>query len=142
MKSARRRARDLVVQGLYSWQMSGLSAAEILAHLSDSKDFERADGAMLQRLLSGAIEAAENLRAMLSPLLDRPWPELSPVERAVLLLAAFELSAAPEVPYRVVINEAVELAKRFSTEKSGGFVNAILDRIHNARLAAKTGNTA
>ena len=138
MKSARRRARELVVQGLYSWQMSGLSAAEILAHLSDSKDFERADGAMLQRLLSGAIEAAENLRATLSPLLDRPWPELSPVERAVLLLAAFELSAAPEVPYRVVINEAVELTKIFGGTDGDKYVNGVLDRVSRALRPAET----
>ena len=138
MKSARRRAREIAVQGLYSWQMSGLPAAEILAHLSDSKDFERADGAMLQRLLSGTIDAAENLREMLSPLLDRPWPELSPVERAVLLLAAFELSAMPEVPYRVVINEAVELTKIFGGTDGHKYVNGVLDRVSRARRPAET----
>jgi N utilization substance protein B len=93
---------------------------------------------MLQRLLSGAIEAAENLRATLSPLLDRPWPELSPVERAVLLLAAFELSAAPEVPYRVVINEAVELTKIFGGTDGHKYVNGVLDRVSRALRPAET----
>lgn len=138
MKSARRRAREMAVQGLYSWQMSGLPAAEILAHLSDSKDFERADGAMLQRMLAGTIEAADSLRDKLVPLLDRPWPGLSPVERAVLLLAAFELSAMPEVPYRVVINEAVELAKIFGGTDGHKYVNGVLDRVSRALRPAET----
>ena len=138
MKSARRRAREMAVQGLYSWQMSGLPAAEILAHLSDSKDFERADGVMLQRMLAGTIEASDSLREKLAPLLDRPWPGLSPVERAVLLLAAFELSAMPEVPYRVVINEAVELAKIFGGTDGHKYVNGVLDRVARALRPAET----
>lgn len=128
----------MAVQGLYSWQMSGLPAAEILGHLSDSKDFERADGAMLQRMLAGTIEAADSLRDKLVPLLDRPWPGLSPVERAVLLLAAFELSAMPEVPYRVVINEAVELAKIFGGTDGHKYVNGVLDRVSRALRPAET----
>jgi len=138
MKSARRRAREMAVQGLYSWQMSGLPAAEILAHLSDSKDCERADGVMLQRMLAGTIEASDSLRETLAPLLDRPWPGLSPVERAVLLLAAFELSAMPEVPYRVVINEAVELAKIFGGTDGHKYVNGVLDRVARALRPAET----
>ncbi|MFM9970355.1 MAG: transcription antitermination factor NusB [Burkholderiales bacterium] len=138
MKSARRRARELVVQGLYAWQMSGLPAAEILAHLSDSKDFERADGATLQRLLSGTIEAADSLRETLAPLLDRAFNELSPVERAVLLLACYELSATPEVPFRVVINEAVELTKIFGGTDGHKYVNGVLDRISRALRPAET----
>ena len=134
MKSARRRARELAVQGLYAWQMSALPAAEILAHLSDTKDFERADRAYLNRMLGGVIAEADALRKTLSPLLDRPWPGLSPVERAVLLLAAYELSAVPEIPFRVVINEAVDIAKKFSTQDSGKFVNGILDKVKGELL--------
>ena len=138
MKSARRRARELAVQGLYAWQMSGLPAAEILVHLSDTKEFERADRAYLNRLLGGVIAAAETLRATLSPLLDRPWPGLSPVERAVLLLAAFELSAVPEIPFRVVINEAVDLAKIFGGTDGHKYVNGVLDRVSRALRPAET----
>jgi N utilization substance protein B len=138
MKSARRRAREMAVQGLYSWQMSGLPAAEILAHLSDAKEYERADQALLQRMLAGTIEASETLRETLSPLLDRAWTGLSPVERAVLLLAAFELSAMPEVPYRVVINEAVELAKIFGGTDGHKYVNGVLDRVSRALRPAET----
>ena len=138
MKSARRRARELAVQGLYAWQMSGLPAAEILAHLSDTKEFERADRAYLNRLLGGVIAEAEALRETISPLLDRPWTGLSPVERAVLLLAAFELSAMPEVPFRVVINEAVDLAKIFGGTDGHKYVNGVLDRVSRALRPAET----
>ncbi len=138
MKSARRRARELAVQGLYAWQMSGLPAAEILAHLSDTKEFERADRAYLNRLLGGVIAESEALREIISPLLDRPWTGLSPVERAVLLLAAFELSAMPEVPFRVVINEAVDLAKIFGGTDGHKYVNGVLDRVSRALRPAET----
>ena len=138
MKSARRRARELAVQGLYAWQMSALPAAEILAHLSDTKEFERADRAYLNRLLGGVIAESEVLRETLAPLLDRPWPELSPVERAVLLLAAFELSAVPEIPFRVVINEAVDLAKIFGGTDGHKYVNGVLDRVSRALRPAET----
>ena len=138
MRSARRRAREMAVQGLYSWQMSGLPAIEILKHLADSKEYERADHAMLNRLLSGVIDAADSLRETLAPLLDRPWPGLSPVERAVLLLAAYELSATPEVPYRVVINEAVDLAKIFGGTDGHKYVNGVLDRVSRALRPAET----
>ena len=138
MKSARRRARELAVQGLYAWQMSALPATEILVHLSDTKEFERADRAYLNRLLGGVIAASDALRETLSPLLDRPWPELSPVERAVLLLAAFELSAVPEIPFRVVINEAVDLAKIFGGTDGHKYVNGVLDRVSRALRPAET----
>ncbi len=138
MKSARRRARELAVQGLYAWQMSGLPAAEILVHLSDAKEFDRADRAYLNRLLGGVIAEAEALRETISPLLDRPWTGLSPVERAVLLLAAFELSAMPEVPFRVVINEAVDLAKIFGGTDGHKYVNGGLDRVSRALRPAET----
>jgi N utilization substance protein B len=138
MKSARRRARELAVQGLYAWQMSGLPAAEILAHLSDTKEFDRADRAYLNRLLDGVIAEADTLRETISPLLDRPWTGLSPVERAVLLLAAFELSAMPEVPFRVVINEAVDLAKIFGGTDGHKYVNGVLDRVSRALRPAET----
>ena len=138
MKSARRRARELAVQGLYAWQMSGLPAAEILAHLSDAKEFERADRTYLNRLLGGAVDQADALRLTLSPLLDRPWEGLSPVERAVLLLAAYELSAMPEVPFRVVINEAVDLAKIFGGTDGHKYVNGVLDRLSRALRPAES----
>ena len=138
MRSARRRARELAIQGLYAWQMSGLPAAEILVHLSDSREYDRADHALLNRLLGGAISDADTLRATISPLLDRAWTGLSPVERAVLLLAGYELSAMPEVPYKVVINEAVELAKIFGGTDGHKYVNGVLDRVSRALRPAET----
>ena len=138
MKSARRRARELAIQGLYAWQMSGLPAADILAHLSDSKEYERADQTLLNRLLAGTITEADRLRDTLTPSLDRAWGGLSPVERAVLLLASFELSAMPEVPYKVVINEAVDLAKIFGGTDGHKYVNGVLDRVSRALRPAET----
>jgi len=137
MKSARRRARELAVQGLYAWQMSHLPAAEIIAHLSETREFDRADRAYLNRLLTGAIEQVDSLRETLSPLIDRPWPELSPVERAVMLMAAYELVGMPEVPYRVVINEAVELAKVYGGTDGHKYVNGVLDRLSRALRPAE-----
>ncbi len=138
MKSARRRAREFVVQGLYAWQLSNAPAAEVLANLADSRDFDRADRRFLDRLLVGAIEAETSLRESIAPALDRPWEELSPVERALLLMATFELREFPDVPYRVVINEAVEVAKIFGGTDGHKYVNGVLDRISRALRPAET----
>ncbi len=138
MKSSRRRARELAVQGLYAWQMSQLPAADILAHLSDSREFERADHTYLNRLLAGVIEQSDALREAITPLLDRHWPGLSPVERAILLLAAYELGNIPDIPYKVVINEAVELAKIYGGTDGHKYVNGVLDRMARALRPPET----
>ncbi len=138
MKSSRRRARELAVQGLYAWQMSQLPAADILAHLSDSREFERADHTYLNRLLVGVIEQSDALREAITPLLDRHWPGLSPVERAILLLAAYELGNIPDIPYKVVINEAVELAKIYGGTDGHKYVNGVLDRMARALRPPET----
>ncbi|MDL1908918.1 transcription antitermination factor NusB [Betaproteobacteria bacterium PRO1] len=107
-KSARRRARD---------------------HLADTPGFEKADAGHFEALLHGAIRAADELDELIAPNLDRKVAELSPVEHGVLMLAAFELSRMPEIPYRVVINEAVELAKTYGGTDGYKYVNGVLDRV-------------
>ena len=90
---------------------------------------------MFKMLLLGTIGAAEDLTVMLTPLLDRPLAELSPVERGVLLLGAYELGHCPAVPYRVIINEAVELAKSFGGTDGHKYVNGVLDKLAPALRA-------
>lgn len=129
MKSARRRSREFALQGLYSWLIAGQPVLDIAAQLEESKGFERADHAYFSLLMRGAIEQQGALEEALAPCLDRKVRELSPVERGILLLGAWELKHAPEVPYRVVINEAVELAKSFGGTDGHKYVNAVLDKL-------------
>ena len=129
MKSARRRSRELALQGLYAWQLSGEGAADLQSQLAESKGFGRADAEYFARLLQGTIEDAAALERLIAPVLDRPLKELSPVERGILLLAAFELKHAPEIPYKVVINEAIELAKSFGGTDGHKYVNGVLDKL-------------
>lgn len=129
MKSARRRAREYALQGLYQWQLAGAAPAEIGAQLAEDAGFAAADREYFAQLLSGAIAEAEELKREIAPVLDRGVEELSPVERGILLLAAWELKHAPEVPFRVVINEAIELAKAFGGTDGYKYVNGVLDRL-------------
>jgi N utilization substance protein B len=129
MRSPRRRAREFALQGLYQWQLSGASAAEIMRDLAELEGFGAADGAFLATELAGVIGEAASLEARLAPLADRKWTEVSPVEKAILLIGAWELAHVPEMPYRVSINEAIELAKRYGGTDGHKYVNGILDRV-------------
>jgi len=129
MKSARRRSRELATQGLYQWLLSGAPGGEIDAQLRGAQGFDKADHEHLDALLHGVIRDSEALSADLTPCLDRPIDQLSPVERAVLLVAAFELKNQVDIPYRVVINEAVELAKTFGGADGYKYVNGVLDTL-------------
>jgi N utilization substance protein B len=129
MKSARRRSRELALQALYAWQISGESAAGLQTQAAQSKEFGKADSKYFTRLLEGTIQEASALEGLIAPALDRKPRELSPVERGILLLAAFELKNATDVPYKVVINEAVELAKEFGGTDGHKYVNGVLDKL-------------
>lgn len=129
MRSPRRRAREFALQGLYQWQLTGAPATEIARNLSELEGYGAADEAFLKAELAGVIGEAEGLRARLEPLADRKWAEVSPVEKAILLIGAWEIAHAPELPYRVSINEAIELAKRFGGTDGHKYVNGILDRV-------------
>ena len=129
MKSARRRSREFAVQGLYQWQLNALDPTSIADDIGKTRGFEQADEKHFRTLLSGVVGHADALHASLAPLLDRPIREISPVEHAILLVGAFELAHHPEIPYRVVINECVELAKTFGGTDGFKYVNGVLDRL-------------
>jgi len=126
---ARHRSRRGAVQALYQWQVGGSSSAEIRTEFRERKGMEDVDWALFDALVDGVITAVDELDAALSPHLDRAVAALDPVERAILRLATLELARFPEVPFRVVINEAVELARTFGAEQSHRYVNGVLDAL-------------
>lgn len=128
-KKSRRKAREIALQGLYQWKLTAYDAATIDKQLREHEDFARADDAHFATLLKGAIKHSGELEQALQPHLDRPIHELSPVESALLLLAAFELIHQPDIPYKVVINEAVELAKSYGGADGYKYVNGVLDKL-------------
>lgn len=129
MKSSRRRSREFALQGLYQWQLAGTDPATIAAQLGDAEGFGKTDVAYFHRLLEGAVAGAADMEQRIAPLLDRAYKSLSPVERGILLLAGYEFANCPEVPYRVVINEAIELAKSFGGTDGHKYVNGVLDKM-------------
>jgi len=128
-KSSRRRSREFALQGLYQWQLAGTDAATIEQQMSAARGFDKTDRAYFSALLAGAIREAQRLEQSLQPYLDRKCAELSPIERAILLIAAYELENQTEVPYKVVINEAVELAKSYGGTDGFKYVNGVLDKL-------------
>ena len=130
--SPRRRSRELAMQGIYQWLFTGATAGTVLKNLSELEHFETADAEFLKSELKGTIGEFEGLRAKLEPLADRKWDEVSPVERAILLIGAWELMHNPGIPYKVTINEAIELGKRFGGTDGHKYVNSILDKLAEA----------
>lgn len=127
-RTPRHRAREFALQGLYQWLLNNEDVGAIEAHIREAHGFDKADAAHFDALLYGSIKDVASLRAGLSPLIDRPIKELSPVEHAALLIGAFELQNHLEIPYKVVINEAVELTKSFGGIDGHKYVNGVLDR--------------
>lgn len=126
--SARRNARLLAVQGIYSWQLSRNDVAQIELSLATSNDMSKVDMTYFQRLLRGVVNQASQLDETIKPYLGRLPEELDPIEKAVIRLATFELVECMDVPFKVVINEAIELAKDLGAEESHKFVNGALDK--------------
>lgn len=129
MKSSRRRSREFALQGLYQWQLAGTDPLTIAQQLGEAEGFSKIDVEYFNTLLNGAVAQAAEMELLITPLLDRSYKSLSPVERGILLLASFEFLACPEVPYRVVINEAIELAKSFGGTDGHKYVNGVLDKM-------------
>jgi len=136
-KSPRHRARELALQGIYQWRITAGDEAKIEKQIDAEKNLGRYDKELFSRLLRGALSRHAELEGLIAPHLDRPLDELSPVEFAVLLLGAFELAQQMEVPYKVVINEAVELAKTFGGSDGHKFVNGVLDKLAPQLRAAE-----
>lgn len=129
MSGNRRKAREFAVQGIYQWLLNRQPVAEVVKQLRDDPDYASMDEKMFLALLNGAINESAQLDQRLVKYVDRPIAELSPVEHAVLLLGAQELLHHLEVPYRVVINEAVELTKTFGGTDGHKFVNGVMDKL-------------
>ncbi|MCP1116647.1 transcription antitermination factor NusB [Robbsia andropogonis] len=129
MRNARRRARELATQALYQWLVAGSAVSDIDAHIRGMQSFDKADREHFDALLYGVAKEQAQLEATITPCLDRPVSELSPVERAVLLVGAYELRHHIDIPYRVVINEGVELAKTFGGTDGYKYVNGVLDKV-------------
>lgn len=127
--SARRRARQAALTGLYQWLLSREDVTLIALHVQEQDVYAGCDPAHFEALLRGCIDQAEGLDAALSRHVDRPMAELSAVEHAALLVGAFELAHCVDIPYRVVINEAVELAKSYGGTDGHKFVNGVLDKV-------------
>lgn len=142
-RSARRRSRELALQGLYRWLIAGGDGAAAEADVRELDGFDKCDRAHFDALLHGGIEQAAALDAVLVHHVDRKTTLLSPVEHAVLMIGVYELMHCVEIPYRVAINEAVELAKSFGGTDGHKYVNGVLDkcaaelRPHEARPARR-----
>jgi len=129
MKPAeRRRARQFSVQAVYQWQITGASFAQIIEQFSVDQDLSKTDVPYFKELLSGVINRADDLDEKLSPYLSRKIKDVDMVDLAILRLAMFELTFRTDVPEKVVLNEAIELAKDFATDESYKFVNGVLDK--------------
>ena len=128
-KSPRRRAREFVVQGLYQSMVGGQDEAAIIVQAEGVPGFEKIDRSMYTSLLGETLRSGDALRESLRPHISRPWDEISPIERGILLLGACELGQHSETPYRVIINEAIELAKTFGGTDGHKFVNGVLDKL-------------
>jgi transcription antitermination protein NusB len=137
-RTPRHRAREFALQGLYQWLLNSEDAGAIDAHVRQAHGFDKADAAHFDVLLHGAIKQADELRSELTPLIDRPMDQLSPIEHAALLIGAFELKNHLEIPYEVVINEAVELTKSFGGIDGHKYVNGVLDKLAASMRSVET----
>lgn len=121
-------ARKLALQAVYRWQLNACPWQDLQQEFAADPDMQRADAEYFRALIQGICEQRDALDSALAPLLDRKPAELDPVEHALLLIGSFELQHRPDVPFRVVISEAVALARRFGATDGHKFVNGVLDR--------------
>jgi N utilization substance protein B len=144
--NVRHNSRRAVIQALYQWQATGQEPHAIMQQFLTDRSLQRFDKKLFKELFTGTLTEREALDALLGPLLDRPLEQVDPVERSILRLAGFELQHRLEIPLRVVINEAVELAKTFGGESGHRFVNGVLDqladRVRPEASAVKASRTA
>lgn len=129
LAAQRRKARHFGLQALYQWTLSGASAADIEAEFRIDNDFQHTDGEYFSAVLKGVVRDVDALEALFSPVLDRRLGELDPIERNLLRLGTFELRDRIDVPYKVVISEAVALAKKFGATDSHRYINGVLDKV-------------
>jgi N utilization substance protein B len=126
MKTAKRHAREIALQALYAWQLSGGDPVDEARAL---EGFDKTDAKFVEGLLRGVHERCAALEQLITPHINRKFDKLSPIERAILYIGAYELEAHPKTPFKVVLNEAVELGKSFGATDGYRFVNGVLEKI-------------
>jgi N utilization substance protein B len=124
--SARHRAREIALQALYAWKLGG---GDVLAHAETLEGWARCDQKFAAELIVEVIKKSDSLEKSIAPHLDRSLASLSPVERVILLIGTYELAARPETPFKVVLNEAIELGKSFGGTDGHKFVNGVLEKL-------------
>ena len=129
LAAQRRKARHFGLQALYQWTLSGADLADIEAEFRVDNDFRHTDGDYFSAVLKGVTSDVDALEALFAPALDRALDDLDPIERNLLRLGTFELRDRIDVPYKVVINEAVSLAKKFGATESHRYINGVLDKV-------------
>ena len=128
-KTARRRSREFALQALYAWQIAHGSPAEIVEQVRGYEGFERANAELAETLVRGVAERSAELEGLIAPYLDRSFASLSPVERAILYIGTFELRTQHHTPFKVIVNEAIELGKSFGGTDGHKFVNGVLEKL-------------
>jgi N utilization substance protein B len=127
--AARSRARRRALQAIYAWQVGGATMAKVIDQFRHEQDMEVADLEYFEDLLLGVEKHQAELDEGLKPFVDREVGQIDPIERAALRLAAYELKYRPDVPYRVILNEAIEVTKRFGADHGHSYVNGVLDKL-------------
>jgi N utilization substance protein B len=125
----RRLSRELALRALYQWRLTGADLARLLVQAEEAEEYADANVAFLRTLLEGVLAEAETLNQALAAHLDRPVDQLSPIEHGILLIGAYELTHSLDVPYKVAINEAVNLAKAYGGTDGHKYVNGVLDKL-------------
>ncbi|MEE9342384.1 MAG: transcription antitermination factor NusB [Gammaproteobacteria bacterium] len=127
--SLRTRARRFAMQALYQWDMSGNTLADIEIHFREDEDFSKVDGDYFHEILHTVPTRIDEIDAYYEPHLDRAVDRLDPVERALLRMATYELEKRIDIPYRVVLNESVNLAKKYGADQAHKYINGVLDKV-------------
>lgn len=142
MAGSRKVAREFTLQGVYAWLVGGADVTLIATNLKEDEQFKRADEAYFRTLLYGVLKEEDMLGSRIAACLDRKLAELSPIERGILLIGAYELLHCPDVPLRVAINEGVELAKKFGGTDGHKYINGVLDKLSREVRAVEIAATS
>jgi len=138
-KTARRRSREFALQALYAWQIADGTPKEIVEQVRGYEGYERANAELAETLVRGVVERAAELESLIAPFLDRSFASLSPVERAILYIGTFELRTQHHTPFKVIVNEAIELGKSFGGTDGHRFVNGVLEKLAASLRPAEFG---
>ncbi len=129
MSNKRSRARRFAIQALYQWQLSGLDIGDIKKQFYEEHNFKKIDSKFFDEVIYNIPSSIAELEAMITPYISRSYSDIDPIEKGILLLGCYELANRHDIPYRAVINEAIELAKTYGAEDAHKFINGVLDKV-------------